>query len=134
VHPAGMAVDLRISSSAACRSWLESTLLSLERQEVLDVTRERHPPHYHIALFVDRYAEYVAPLIARDSALAAQDARERAARLALASLESVATPLVATAPSGDPRPPTDRRRDLALAIGLVVVGGMLGIRHLHGRR
>ena len=134
VHPAGMAVDLRISSSADCRSWLESTLLSLEREEVLDVTRERSPPHYHIALFVDRYAEYVAPLIARDSALAAREARERAARLAMASLERVATPLAATVHAEDPRPPADRRRDLALILGLAVVGGVLGIRHLHGRR
>lgn len=134
VHPAGMAVDLRISSNAQCRSWLESTLLSLEQEEVLDVTREQSPPHYHIALFVDRYAEYAAPLIARDSALAAQEARERAARLALASLETIGNPLVATAAAEDPRPPADHSRDLALAIGLVVVGAALGLRHLSGRR
>lgn len=134
VHPAGMAVDLRISSSSECRSWLESTLLALEQEEVLDVTRERSPPHYHIALFVDRYAEYAAPLIARDSARAAQEARERAARLALASLETVGTPLVATTASEEPRPPANRSRDVALVIGLVVVGAGIGIRHLSGRR
>jgi hypothetical protein len=60
VHPTGMAVDLRISQRAACRQWLESTLLSLEAKEVLDVTRERNPPHYHIAVFPEAYTAYVA--------------------------------------------------------------------------
>jgi len=55
VHPTGMAVDLRIPRSYKCRSWLENTLLSLERDRVLDVTREHHPPHYHVALFVKSY-------------------------------------------------------------------------------
>lgn len=62
VHPTGMAVDFRIPSSGRCRSWLESTLLSLEGTEVLDVTRERNPPHYHVAVFVESYNNYVASL------------------------------------------------------------------------
>lgn len=68
VHPAGMAVDLRTSSKAACRSWLERTLLSLESAKVLDVTRERTPPHYHIAVFPTAYREYVERLEARNPA------------------------------------------------------------------
>ncbi|MEX1184135.1 MAG: DUF5715 family protein [Gemmatimonadota bacterium] len=60
VHPAGMAVDLRVSTSRACRGWLEDTLLSLERQGVLDATREQSPPHYHVALFTGSYTQYVA--------------------------------------------------------------------------
>jgi hypothetical protein len=59
VHPAGMAVDFRISKSAECRAWLEGTLLGLERRGVLDVTRERNPPHYHVAVFTDKYAAYL---------------------------------------------------------------------------
>ena len=55
VHPTGMAVDLRVPKTHKCRSWLEKTLLSLERDRVLDVTRERRPPHYHVALFVKSY-------------------------------------------------------------------------------
>ena len=39
VHPAGMAVDLRISRKRSCVKWLEKTLLSLEKQGVLDVTQ-----------------------------------------------------------------------------------------------
>lgn len=59
VHPTGMAIDLRRSSSRACRSWLENVLLSLERRGVLEATRERRPPHYHVALFPDPYVRYV---------------------------------------------------------------------------
>jgi hypothetical protein len=65
VHPAGMAVDLRVSNNAKCRSWLEKTLLALETRGVLDATRERRPPHYHIAIFPTRYLHYVAQLTKR---------------------------------------------------------------------
>jgi LysM repeat protein len=63
VHPAGMAVDLRVPRGRQCRSWLENTLLSLEAKGVLDVTRERRPPHYHVAVFVESYESYVASMI-----------------------------------------------------------------------
>lgn len=62
VHPTGMAIDLRYSRDRACRSWLEDVLLGLERTGVLEATRERYPPHYHIALFPRPYASYVAGL------------------------------------------------------------------------
>lgn len=58
VHPTGMAVDLRIPPAGRCRIWLEKTLLSLELADVLDVTRERHPPHYHVAVFTESYRQY----------------------------------------------------------------------------
>jgi len=60
VHPTGMAADLRIPQKSSCRSWLERTLLSLEGSGVIDVTRERHPPHYHVAVFTQTYEQYVA--------------------------------------------------------------------------
>lgn len=60
VHPAGMAVDLRIPKSARNRRWLERTLLSLEDKAVLDVTRERHPAHYHVAVYPEQYERYLA--------------------------------------------------------------------------
>ncbi len=62
VHPAGMAADIRIPRRGRCRSWLEQTLLSLESSGVLDVTRERNPPHYHVAVFSTPYHNYVAML------------------------------------------------------------------------
>jgi hypothetical protein len=58
VHPAGMAVDFRIPSTASERSWLEKALLGLENAGVLDVTREHTPPHYHVAVFPAEYVVY----------------------------------------------------------------------------
>ena len=62
VHPTGMAVDIRRSNQRTCRIWIEQTLLSLERSGVLEATRERWPPHYHVAVFPQPYARYVAAL------------------------------------------------------------------------
>ena len=62
VHPTGMAVDIRRSSQRSCRAWLEDTLLQLERSGVLEATRERWPPHYHVAVFPRPYSRYVASL------------------------------------------------------------------------
>jgi hypothetical protein len=60
VHPTGMAVDLRRSGRPACRAWLEKNLLSLEGRDVLEATRENHPPHYHVTLFPQPYMRYLA--------------------------------------------------------------------------
>jgi hypothetical protein len=68
VHPTGMALDIRRHNTPACRDWLDRVLLSLERSDVLEVTLERRPPHYHIALFPDPYARYVARLEGRKDA------------------------------------------------------------------
>ena len=133
VHPAGIAADLRVSSTPACREWLESALLSLEAKELLDVTRERHPPHYHVALFPDLYSEYVKPFLAMDSARAAEQAREQAARLALASLERVGNPLLPTAAAVPAEPVRNSGAGLsaiALLAGVVVVSGGFGARRL----
>jgi LysM repeat protein len=62
VHPTGMAIDMRVPRNHKCRSWLERTLLSLEKERVLDVTRERRPPHYHVAVFAKDYETRVAGL------------------------------------------------------------------------
>ncbi len=62
VHPTGMAADLRIPSKSNCRSWLERTLLTLEGSGVIDVTRERNPPHYHVAVFTQSYEQYVTTI------------------------------------------------------------------------
>lgn len=60
VHPTGMAVDLRVSNSRRCRSWLEDTLLELERRQLVEATREHRPPHYHVVLNPRPYAQWVA--------------------------------------------------------------------------
>jgi len=60
VHPTGMAIDLRISEYASCRSWLERALVGLESRGLVEAARERYPPHYHVVLFPDPYLDYVA--------------------------------------------------------------------------
>ena len=60
VHPTGMALDLRIPAKGSCRQYLESRLLRLERENVLDATRENRPPHYHVALNPTAYRKLVA--------------------------------------------------------------------------
>lgn len=93
VHPAGMAVDLRISNKSSCRRWIEKTLLSLEQAGVLDVTRERRPAHYHIALFPHPYLAYVDRLGGRSGVkLAAAETTTKVA---------VAEPATASGPSAE---------------------------------
>lgn len=59
VHPTGMAIDLRRSSRPACRAFLEKTLLTLEGRDVLEATKENHPPHYHVSLYPEPYTRYL---------------------------------------------------------------------------
>lgn len=61
VHPTGMAVDLRVPTGA-CRRWLESVLVSLERKRIIEATLERSPLHYHVAVFPNSYVAYVSRL------------------------------------------------------------------------
>lgn len=91
VHPTGMAVDLRIPQAGKCRSWLESTLLELESTDVLDVTRERNPPHYHVAVFPQSYERYVAGVSARPAAAAVAAAPAAASESAAPAAVLVAT-------------------------------------------
>jgi hypothetical protein len=90
VHPAGIAVDLRVSQDARCRGWLEETLLAMEDQGLLDGIRERNPPHYHVALFPDAYMAHVAPLM--EAEWSAQRAHYMARRLAVLAAGPVAAP------------------------------------------
>src|SRR5690606_15885759 len=78
VHPAGMAVDLRVSDRQACRTWIEDAFLNLEAQELINATREYNPPHYHIAVFPEQYGAFARSRIAE----------EEAERLALAEVEA----------------------------------------------
>jgi len=72
VHPTGMAADLRYSRSRTCRRWLERVLLGLEGAGVLEATRERHPAHYHVAVFPRPYASYVRQLRSRAASRATE--------------------------------------------------------------
>jgi hypothetical protein len=50
VHPAGLAVDLRVPPRAACRGALEELLLDYRSAGVIEAVKEFAPPHYHLAL------------------------------------------------------------------------------------
>lgn len=78
-HALGVAIDFRRSWSRRCRGWLEANLLHLESEGVLEATRERKPPHYHVVLFTDPYLDRLAHLELEASRLASgeQDAGPR---------------------------------------------------------
>lgn len=59
VHPTGMGIDIRKPRARACLSWLRQTLLSLERQGVIEATEENRPPHFHVAVYPTQYRRYV---------------------------------------------------------------------------
>ncbi|HEV2854441.1 MAG TPA: DUF5715 family protein [Thermoanaerobaculia bacterium] len=94
VHPTGMAADLRRSNRASCRQWLEETLLYLEGRDVLEATREQHPPHYHVTLFPEPYMRYLGsedqlPVqVAKATTKATRSSRSSKSRTALASSRS----------------------------------------------
>jgi hypothetical protein len=90
VHPAGMAVDLRVPAASADRAFLEASLLAMEKAGVLDVTRERSPAHYHVAVFAEAYARYAARQdsvnAVAEAAKAHADSVARSARVAAAAV------------------------------------------------
>ena len=101
VHPAGMAVDLRIPADASGRQFVERSLLEMEKAGVLDVTRERSPAHYHIAVFAEKWAPFAArqdslQAIADATRLATEQAKAR--RLAADSVR--ATPASGSSHAG----------------------------------
>jgi hypothetical protein len=83
VHPAGIAVDLRVSPVEECRAWLESKMLALEEEGVINGIREFRPPHYHVAVFPAQYMTYVGERLAAEASFApgAPEAEEVGRRL-----------------------------------------------------
>lgn len=105
VHPAGMAVDLRVPANARCRRWLENTLQQLDRQGVVSAIRENSPPHYHVAVFPTPYLHYVTRLTSgsgttrlANSAPAPRPAEQ--ASVAVATAETAAAPATAAMVAG----------------------------------
>ena len=90
VHPAGMAVDLRVPTDADDRAFLEHALLSMEGAGMLDVTRELHPSHFHVAVFAPKFEPYAALL---DSVTQV----ERSTRIARRKADSIAHVAIAAA-------------------------------------
>lgn len=80
VHPTGMALDLRHSDRASCRSFLEKSLLTLEKRGVVEATRERWPAHYHVTVFPGSYRYYLGQKGVRAEAQTVADRRDRHGR------------------------------------------------------
>ena len=98
VHPTGMAVDLRKPTKGTCLKWLRSTLLALEEEGVLEATEERHPPHFHVAIFPRQYARY-AGATGTTRLASADAAAEVEAEAATAAVRAARPALVTIAPA-----------------------------------
>lgn len=117
VHPAGMAVDLRVPADATQRAWLETALLAMENDGLIDVTREKNPAHYHLAVFAEPYLAYAARLDA-----AAESARESQRRAAVARALAVGV--------GDDAATDDANSLPMLLAGLSLLAVGIGARSL----
>jgi hypothetical protein len=114
VHPAGMAIDLRIPKRMASRIWLERALLELEAARVLDVTREQRPAHYHVAVFPEEYVAYVG----QQEALGTKFTATALVDATVATLRApMSPPLVMTSASSRRFGP----RDLSLVVLLIPI-------------
>jgi hypothetical protein len=124
VHPAGMAVDFRVPADTRSRTWLEKALLGLENAHVLDVTRERFPPHYHVAVFPAEYLAYAEKRQSADDASAREErkAEEKASAPVATLVTTGAAPTVAAAPVD---PPRDNSRGLMLTAVLGISGSLV---------
>lgn len=130
VHPAGMAVDFRVPGTPAERAWLERTLLGLEKAGMLDVTREKTPAHYHVAVFAEPTLAWVSRRDAADAETARLNASRAAnaatprdlarvpTRLRIDSVDESRLPLFVAAMMGL----------LAMAVGLLQRGGVARTR------
>jgi len=136
VHPTGIAVDLRISKRGASQRWLESILLKLERQELLDVTRERRPPHYHVALFPNEYSGHVEKLIGADALAESMNFEAVQEEQPVEEVEFTATTAALTASAAVPAFESEwmgRQHIMGLA-GVLVAGIFFGLGYWRGIR
>jgi LysM repeat protein len=109
VHPAGMAVDMRRSKKSSCRRFLERTLSGLERKGVLEATRERTPPHYHVAIYPAPYNRYVAELTGSTESKVAQATSSDGLKIAkLNNAPSYASVVPVSAPAEETAPVTEK--------------------------
>jgi hypothetical protein len=110
VHPTGMAVDFR-KPTGKCLTWLRGALLAYERAGVIEAIEERRPPHFHVAVFGDRWARFTrgeaapaavpapAELAAAPAATRSPAAKAARARPAVRTVAKASTRKVAKAPA-----------------------------------
>jgi len=126
VHPAGMAVDFRIPADARSRTWLEHALLGMENAHVLDVTRERFPPHYHVAVFPAEYLAYAEKREATDEAsLRAERKAENTAPAAVATPIPILLPAPVAAARADVPPDNSSGIVLTAVLGIFGIPGLI---------
>jgi hypothetical protein len=87
VHPAGMAVDLRVPAATGARAWFDRALAAMQRDGLIDVTREHTPPHYHIAVFAEKWLPFAARV----------DSRQAVERTRLTTAEAAKVPVLSAA-------------------------------------
>jgi hypothetical protein len=132
VHPAGMAVDLRVSDRAACRSWLESAILNLERSGVINGIREYRPPHYHIAIYPREYLAYAEERMAIESEVQAEPTVAAPTGVLVGSASSA---LVAGPSQGRPEAAAaSAGRNPAITIAALALALPFGIGYILRRR
>lgn len=124
VHPAGMAVDLRVSDRASCRSFLEGAVLGMERNGLVNGIREFNPPHYHVAVYPEQYMAYAAERVAEEQVAAAEVAEVAVAETSL----MVVAALPAAADPATPRSRLPLLATLAVLLALPVGRRVLGSR------
>lgn len=59
VHPTGLAFDLSVGRNR-CQEWLETVLMAGEERGYLQITREQHPPHWHVVVYPTLLEEWRA--------------------------------------------------------------------------
>ena len=125
VHPTGMAVDFRVPEDTTSRQWLEKTLVAMEKDGLIDATRERHPPHYHVAVFREPFLAYEKKRAAQDAVAAAMNAAPLPSMAAVVPIQSIET----TTPFGMPiKPVLGGAASGFLFLGLAAMGGAIARR------
>jgi hypothetical protein len=119
-----------VPDDASHRVWFEKTLLELETKGLIDATRERYPPHYHVAVFAEPYSAYAKK---RDAAAAVAAAVKATPMTALAS--ALPSPTTAQLQFAIPLQPVIAGVVSGLALlGLFAVGGALATARERRRR
>jgi hypothetical protein len=126
VHPAGMALDLRVSDSAECRRWLEATLMAMESDGLLNGIRERTPPHYHVAVYPEQFMAWAEERMAEEAIVLAE---AEAAAAAEAAARAAAVPPIVPRESGPAK-----GVPLAATLAVALLALPLGHRAMRGRR
>jgi LysM repeat protein len=114
VHPTGTAVDLR-KPSGKCLRWLRATLLAMEKAGAIEATEERHPAHFHVAVFASAPLTQVAARPEQAPDKASTKAAAKTPARAAATVTAVSNGAVYRVRQGDTLWDIARKRDVTVA-------------------